>query len=71
MLVQFVVYEKPLDYPGKFVLRKWEVQANKLIPVPEVVTEDSIEKLRKHIPRGMIRMERHPQDEPQIVEIWL
>lgn len=31
----------------------------------------SLEEVRQHLPPGLSRLERHPGDDPNIVETWL
>ncbi len=69
----WTVFHDPLDYPGKFVVRGIEVHRGQE-PVPDrkpLIVCDSIEAARKVIPEGAYRLGRMPDDEPQIVEVWL
>lgn len=72
-LEMFVVYENPRDYPGKFVVRRWP---NCLVPqpVPEAVPMivcDSLDVARAAVPSWAVRLERFPDDDPAIREVWL
>ncbi len=72
VVVFYVVYESPLDYPGMFVVRKQAVGPGTLLieRKPHVVSTD-LDGARAAIPRDLIRMRRLPGDEPQILESWL
>ncbi|MDR1280294.1 MAG: hypothetical protein LBK99_05685 [Opitutaceae bacterium] len=66
-VTMYVVYRSPMDFPGKFVGRKF---------VGETATGDSfvsesLEEVRKWIPRGMWNIGRDKTDEPQILEVWI
>lgn len=67
----WVIYKSPLDAPGKWVVRKWNV-----LPPPERPTEvafvgDTLEAVRARVPEGMTCMARSPDDDPSIFEVWL
>ncbi len=72
VLEMFVVYRYPRDYPEHYVLRRWWVSAATRSP-----DEDwfrlayTLDQIREHVPAGCVRLERHPNDEPQIVEVWV
>jgi hypothetical protein len=36
-----------------------------------VMTHDTVEQLRTLMPSGLVRMDRHPMDAPEIVECWI
>lgn len=66
----WTVYERPLDHPHKFVARRW---VSLLAPAPtsDVILADDLGALRKKLPAGFVRMPRHPEDDPVIVETWI
>lgn len=71
-LTIYVVYKNPSDYPGKFVTRAQYVYGRQvhIDPLPAIVS-DTLEDARSIIPRTCFKLDRHPQDEPQILETWL
>lgn len=70
-LFMWVVYDKPKDFPTKFVLRKWAI-TNVSTPTDDVKTADSLEEVRKFLPRGQgVRLAPSPGDDPCIVETWV
>lgn len=64
----FVIYENPLDYPGKFVARVWDLDK----PTPFCAVRDSYRDIIATLPRNhMFRIPRDPRDEARIVESWV
>lgn len=68
---QWVVYERPRDYPNKFVLRRWDIRAGSMIATDDLQTADSLAAIRKAVPAGLYRLKRFEEDDPCIVEVWL
>jgi hypothetical protein len=74
LLVTFTIYERPKDYPDKFVVRRWAIIHGQPQPQPEGkawAVADSLEMVRGSLPPGLVRTERHPEDDPVIVETWV
>lgn len=68
----WTVYDKPSDYPDQYVARRFDVSKGKVIITNEIITSLFLEKVREAMrARGLYRMDRNPNDEPQIVECWL
>jgi hypothetical protein len=73
-LAMWAVYDHPLDYPGKFVARRFEVSTSGPKPTESIIVAPDLETLR-----NMLRYEmklsacitRAAQDDPKIVETWL
>ncbi len=63
-----VVYKNPLDYPNKYVARLWGIKNN---ATNIVVIKDSLEEIRKAIPKGMQRLKATSKDDPVIVETYI
>lgn len=71
-LFVWAVYEKPKDYPEKYVARRWAVRGGVIQLVDgEALQADSLEALRALLPRGLYRMPAQTPDDPCIVETWL
>jgi hypothetical protein len=72
VLAMYVVYEKPRDFPNDFVVRRWDIMAGHLEPVKTdwVRTGKTLAEVRRHVPEGMFRLPRDPNDDPRIVEVW-
>jgi len=67
MLELWTIYDSPVDLPGRFVARKWLLDN----PTSELLQDKTLDGLREKLPQGLIRMERSPQDDPKIIEIWI
>jgi hypothetical protein len=63
----WVVYDNPVDLPGRFVARKWLNDT----PTSEVLQGKTLDELRSLLPRGLYRMERADSDDAKIVECWI
>lgn len=66
------IYKNPADYPGKFIARLFDIKKGKHRPTEIVVVADNLFEIRKKIPREqMFIIDRDPQDDPCIVEMWI
>lgn len=73
-MFNYVIYEDPKDYPGKFVVRRWAIVRGRPEPMPEadpLGVVDTIEAARALVPRGLYPLGRHAQDDAVIREVWL
>lgn len=70
-LAVWVIYDHPSDHPDSFVLRPQFTARGGVQVSPLAWTADSIEALRAALPPGLVRMNRHPDDDPVIVEVWM
>lgn len=66
---QYVIYKNPKDFPGKYVVRKWEIQRGGPTPA-EAISCETIKEARSCIPEGLVKFERSEQDHPSIYEVW-
>jgi hypothetical protein len=72
MMEMFVVYERPKDYPDKFVVRRWSISGERVDADGDwFFLGETLEDVREKVPRHCIRIHRHPYDEPQILEVWI
>lgn len=71
VLIQYVIYDHPADYPGDWVVREWRIRKGRVTisPLPPVLAV-SLEDARGAIPAGMVRLPPDPGDDPTIAEIW-
>lgn len=70
-LPMWTVYDHPTDYPNEFVARK-SIVTNVVYMTDELLRQDDLEELRKDLAgRGLICMQRSPEDDAKIVEVWL
>jgi hypothetical protein len=66
----WTVYIKPIDYPGKVVVRRFELDH----PTGDVHTFESVGPARRWIlenTEAAVRFPREPADDPCILETWL
>jgi hypothetical protein len=66
-LEMFTIYERPRDYPAHFVVRRFENGD----PTSDFAIALDLRGARNEVPLGLVRLARHPADEPHIVEVWL
>lgn len=62
-----VIYERPMDYPDRFVARLWATST----PTNYVAFGESLEEVRKSVLPGMRNIGRNGKDDPCIVEVWV
>lgn len=70
-LTVWTVYVNPADYPGKWVLRGFDVGSGGLRRREECTVADSLEMIRAQLPLGLVRLDRAPGDDPVIYESWV
>lgn len=71
-LYGWTVFGNPSDYPNQFVVRRWRTRAGVVEQEKSVwCVAASLEAARASIPEGRVRLDRHPSDDPVIVEVWL
>lgn len=63
----FVIYDSPTDFPGRFVVRLFD--GNR--PTRLIAVKNSLKEARQAIPGIFIPISRSKNDEPAIVETWL
>lgn len=71
-LAVLVIYHNPTDYPGRYVVRRQVATAIGIVADGDPLgVVDTLDAARALVPEGMYRLDRHPTDEPQIVESWM
>jgi len=71
-IYSWTVYRNPLDYPGKFVVRRFDVSQPPPMPDPEPwAVSNTLEEARATLPGWAVVLARSEHDEPQIVETWI
>ncbi len=70
-LSQWVIYAHPRDYPDKYVMRRWNIYGDAMVPSDEMALADTLVEIRKCVPWGLFRLERFEDDDACIVEVWL
>lgn len=66
----WVIYERPLDYPEHYVLRLWLIVNGRLILTPLKKFAKSLEDIRKEVPPGLYCFPREMDDSPHLLETW-
>lgn len=61
------VYDKPDDYPDKYVARLWDID----IPTRIIMLADDITALRERKPQETETIPRDEKDDEVIVETWV
>ena len=72
MLEIFTIYFNPIDFPGKYVVRRFQIErAGPIADAEPLIVCDTLDEARNAIPDGLYCMPRQERDDPQIVENWL
>lgn len=69
-LLMWTVTWNSSDYPRQAVARPHLI-GRELQALREVVVADSLNELRKKLPAGLTKIDRDPEDDPVIIEVWL
>lgn len=70
----YTVYDSPIDFPDKFVVRRWEVSGSDNVPKAKnvIMTGSDLEKIRNALREmGLFVIPRAESDDKKIVETWL
>lgn len=68
----YVVYFNPSDFPGRYVRRIQCTEKGHILYSPTLfANEATLDALRDKIPMDCVRLDRHPEDDPVIVETWI
>jgi hypothetical protein len=71
ILSMWTIYDRPKDHPDGYVVRRFACTALGPVASNDAYTGE-LELIRDTLWRaGLVKMDRHPDDEPQIVETWL
>lgn len=64
----WTIYDHPIDFPDKFVARRFENS----LPTSEIIITPSLDELRDRFEEnGLVCVQRHPHDDPKIIEVWI
>ncbi|HEX8957375.1 MAG TPA: hypothetical protein VF798_13930 [Burkholderiaceae bacterium] len=66
-LSMWVVYEEPPGFPDQYVARRYVLEKD----TGDYVVGDTLNDVRAKLPPGLMRLERSPQDDPQVRESWI
>ena len=67
---QYVIYDKPRDFPTKFVVRVWIIGPGTVQAGPMICAADTIEEARASLPDGLEHLPVFDPD-PAIAEVWM
>ena len=69
----WTIYDHPIDMPNHYVARQFEVTHNGPRPTESVIQSDSLETIREMmlVEFGLTKIERYPEDDPKIIEVWI
>lgn len=77
-MIQYVLYKNPLDFPGRFVVRRWHIDGTApggFRPDQHVMANcKTLEGARMAIRKASLNavcIPRHPTDDPTIREVWI
>lgn len=70
-LHQYVIYDKPKDFPTKFVVRLWIIGPGTAQAGPMICTANTIEEARQSLPDGVSQLPVFANDDPVIAEVWM
>jgi hypothetical protein len=69
----YVVYDHPSDYPYSYVLKRFTTFTG--TPIQDtsfIIKSDSLVPIREYVQKkSLTRLERHPKDDPVILECWI
>lgn len=71
-MLMYTIYKDPTDYPGRVVLRVFDVQPGGTIPADTpAFVGDTVAEARSQVPAGLACFSRSPEDPTAVVETWL
>lgn len=72
VLTHYTIYRGASDRPGPYTVRAWWIgTGSEPTPAAEAADFPTLEAARASIPVGLHRLDRHPDDDPVIVEVWI
>lgn len=68
----YVVYRNPREFPGQFVIRRQTADRGSVTIDPQpTAVGPTLDAVLSMLPPGLTRLERDPNDDPCVVEVWL
>lgn len=68
----YVVYHDPSDFRDQYVVRRQTAGPGVVTAAPEpLAVGPDLDQVRAALPAGLTRLERDPDDDPCILEIWV
>jgi hypothetical protein len=69
-LRMWTIYERPMEHPEHFVVRKWRVTKDGPWPSSHVQLASTLDDARAVVPAGLVCLARSGSDDPTVVETW-
>jgi len=69
-LIMYVIYDHPRDFP-RYVVRRWRTDHNGSFADLAYDLARTLEQARQLIPPGLVCLDRNPDDDTAIAEVWL
>lgn len=70
-LPMIIVYDKPIDYPGKYVARLMGIYGVKPEMYRHIMLKDTLAEIHAGIPLIMCRLSPSLNDDPKIIEVFI
>lgn len=67
----WTIFHNPIDFPRKFVVRRFIMVDVGAFPTPDHSVHDTLDQARDAVPQGKVCISRNDEDEPQVVESWV
>lgn len=69
----FVVYKNQKDFPGKYVIRLWQINRKKrgMLPTAYCAVGDTLEEVREALPQNLCRFSRSSSEDISVIEKWI
>lgn len=72
IMIQYVIYDHPLDYPDHWVLRPWFLFPDGTVkPALGCILGDTLESVRYWVPRHCYNLGNTYEEDPKIYEVWI
>lgn len=71
-LRQYVIYERPPEYPDSYMVMEWHIVRGEGEPVQAGIhaITSNLADARLAVPLGLVLKARDDDDDPSIVELW-
>lgn len=73
-LVMYVIYFSPSDYIDQYVVRRHALRfpgGDRHVDAEPCFVGYSVSVARNTIPDGLVRLDRHLEDDPAVMEVWV
>lgn len=70
VLPQWTIFWSPLDFPGWFVVRRFDIHPGEIRAHQVGGLAASLDEAREMVPPCLYRLPRQLGDHPTVVEIW-